>query len=131
MKRISDLDEDELAVDRLFAAVPPAAPPLGFRDEVMAALVAEQRTSWEWVVVALLALPSLAFVAWELARSGADFARAFESAIAFATSAQEDAEAFFFVDGLFVLAVALLGLASLIATHALLRRTPRRLANAR
>ncbi|MDP9265821.1 MAG: hypothetical protein M3O91_06870 [Chloroflexota bacterium] len=122
---MDDLEDDELAIDRLFAAVPPEAPPLGFRDAVMRALIAEERTSWEWIVAALLALPSFTFVAWELARSGADFARAFESAIAFATSAQGDAEAFFFVDGLFVLAVALLGLASLIATHALLRRAPR------
>ncbi len=128
---MDDLDDDEVAIDRILATVPPEAPPLGFRDAVMGTLVAEERTSWEWIVVALLAVPSFAFVAWELARSGADFARAFESAIAFATSAQEDAEAFFFVDGLFVLAVSLLGLASLIATHALLRRSPRRLTAAR
>ncbi len=131
MRRMDDLEDDELALDRLFAAVPPEAPPVGFRDAVMGALVAEQRSSWEWIVAALLALPSLVFVAWELARSGADLARAFESALAFTMSAQEDAEAFFFVDGLFVLAVALLGLASLIATHALLRRTPHRVAAAR
>jgi hypothetical protein len=123
--RMSDLAPDEYAVDRLLAAVPPVAPPIGFRDAVMRQLTATQpRTAWEWVVAAALVLPSFAFLAWDFAANGADFAEGINNALA---AAQGSAgQVFFFVDGMVVLAAALLGLGSIVAAHALLVTTSSR-----
>jgi ABC-type Fe3+ transport system permease subunit len=119
----SDLEPEERDVHYLLSAVPPQAPPVGFRDAVMRRVV-ERRVGWELLAAALLALPSLAFLARQLAESGEDFAAAFTSVV---TAASSDApSASFFIDGLTVLAVALVGVACVFAAHALVASMPGR-----
>ena len=69
---MDDLEPDERALHRVLARTPPVAPPIGFRDAVMSR-VREQRTVWEWVIAAILAVPSLAFLGWQLVENGDDF----------------------------------------------------------
>lgn len=112
-----DLAPEELSLDRVLAAAAPVAPPIGFRDAVMRQVGAERpRAMWEWVVAAALALPSLAYLVWDLAANGSDFIDGLSNAFLAAQGAQ--AEEFFFVDGLVVIAVALIGVASVVAAHA-------------
>ena len=68
---LSDLDADERELNYLLSAVPPQAPPVGFRDAVMRR-VAERRVGWELLVAALLALPSLAYLARHFDRKPVD-----------------------------------------------------------
>jgi hypothetical protein len=118
-----DLDPAERDVHLVLSAVPPQAPPLGFRDAVMRR-VSHRQVGWEWLVAALLALPSLAFLARQLSESGADFAAALANVVAAASS--ETSGAAFFIDGLTVLALALVGVACVVAAHALIAGAPRR-----
>jgi len=120
---LSDLEPDERDLHFVLSAVPPQAPPVGFRDAVMRRVV-ERRVGWEWLVAALLALPSLAFLARQIAESGEDFAAALVNVLGAASS--ETANASFFIDGLTVLAVALVGVACVFAAHALIASTPGR-----
>lgn len=115
----ADLEPEEQELHRLLASVPPVPPPLGFRDAVMRRLSPGRRSIWEGALAAALAIPSIAFIVWELAVHGADFAAGLEQAFALAGSTQ--AETFFFVDGLVVLAFAVLGAASLLGADALIR----------
>ncbi len=114
-ERTGYVDAEERELDRLLAVVPPVAPPLGLRESVVRR-VAERRALWEWLVAALLAVPSLAFLAREAVAHGDEFARAFGNVVTAASSQTSDA--FFFVDGLTVLALALLGVACAVAAHA-------------
>lgn len=107
----------ERGIDRVLAAVPPVAPPLGFRDAVMKRIRGERRSPYEWPVALALALPSLAYVAWAVATGGADLTLALENIFTLASGTGE--EAFFAVDGLLVLAFALLGIGALVGSHAL------------
>ena len=120
---LSDLEPDERDLHFVLSSVPPQAPPVGFRDRVMRRVV-EQRVGWELLVAALIALPSLAFLARQLAESGEDFAAALVNVLGAASS--ETASASFFIDGLTVLAVALVGIACVLAAHALIASTPSR-----
>ena len=120
---LSDLEPDERDLHFVLSAIPPQAPPVGFRDRVMRRVV-EQRVGWELLVAALLALPSLAFLARQIAESGEDFAAALLNVLGAASS--ETASASFFIDGLTVLAVALVGIACVLAAHALIASTPSR-----
>lgn len=115
--RPGDLEIAERAIDRVLAAVPPVAPPLGFRDAVMKRIGAEHRSPYEWPIALALALPSLAYVVWSLGQGGADIALAVENMFTLAAGAEE--QAFFAVDGLLVLAFALLGIGALVGSHAL------------
>jgi hypothetical protein len=119
----SDLEPDERDLHLVLSALPPQAPPVGFRDGVMRRVV-ERRVGWELLVAALLALPSLAFLARQIAESGDDFAAALVNIFGAATS--QTANASFFIDGLTVLAVTLVGIACVLAAHALIASTPRR-----
>lgn len=120
---LSDIDPDERDLHLVLSAVPPRAPPVGFRDRVMRRVV-ERRVGWELLVAALLALPSLAFLARQIAESGGDFAAALVNVLGAATS--DTANASFFIDGLTVLAVALVGVACVLGAHALINSTPGR-----
>jgi hypothetical protein len=120
---LSDLEPDERDLHLVLSAVPPQALPVGFRDRVMRRVV-EQRVGWELLVAALLALPSIAFLARQIAESGEDFATALVNVLGAASS--ETASASFFIDGLTVLAVALVGVACVLAAHALIASTPSR-----
>jgi hypothetical protein len=111
-----DLEPAERRMHELLAAVPPQALPLGFRDAVMREVRGKGRPAWEWVIATVLALPSLGFLAHQVATHGDEFTATLNSVMATATA--ETADAFFFIDGTTVLALALLGTASLIAAHA-------------
>jgi ABC-type Fe3+ transport system permease subunit len=117
----SDLEPDEHDLHYVLAALPPQALPVGFRDTVMRR-VADRRVGWEWLVAAVLALPSLAFLARQLAESGQDFAAALANVMTAASSGATNAS--FFIDGLTVLAVALIGIACVFAAHALIASAP-------
>jgi hypothetical protein len=117
----SDLETEERDLHFVLSAIPPQAPPFGFRDAVMRRVV-ERRVGWEWLVAALLALPSLAYLARQLAESGDDFVAALTNVVTAASSST--ASASFFIDGLTVLAVALVGVACVFAAHALMASTP-------
>jgi ABC-type Fe3+ transport system permease subunit len=117
----SDLEPEERDLHYVLAALPPQALPVGFRDAVMRR-VADRRVGWEWLVAAVLALPSLAFLARQLAESGQDFAAALNNVMTAASS--DTTNASFFIDGLTVLAVALVGIACVLAVHALIASAP-------
>ena len=84
----------------------------------------ERRVTWELLVAALFALPSVAYLIRLVLVHGEDFAQAMANVVTAASS--ETSDAFFFVDGLTVIALALLGLACAFAAHALVVQTPRR-----
>jgi hypothetical protein len=119
----TDLDADEFELDAILARVPPQAPPIGFRDRVMARLE-ERRVLWEWLVAALFAVPSLAYLGRLVIVHGQEFVNAIGNVMTAASS--ETSDAFFFVDGLAVLALALLGIACAVAAHALFVSEQRR-----
>ncbi|MGH2491372.1 MAG: hypothetical protein ACRDF9_07670 [Candidatus Limnocylindria bacterium] len=120
---LADLEPEEFDAHAVLSAIPPQAPPLGFRDAVMRR-VSHRHVGWEWLVAALLALPSAAFLARQISESGADFAAALTNVLAAASS--DAAGAAFFIDGLTVLAFALIGVACVVAAHALIAGAPRR-----
>ena len=111
-----DLEPAERHTQELLASVPPRALPLGFRDAVMRQVAGARPSAWEWIVAAALALPSLGYLVHQFVTHGDEFAEALNNVTAAASA--DTAEAFFFIDGATVLALALLGLASLIAAHA-------------
>ena len=112
-----DLEPGEMELHRLLAGVPPQALPFGFRDELMSRL-RSRRVVWELIVALLFAVPSLAFLTRQVLVHGDDFMQAIGNVITAASS--ETTDAFFFVDGLTVIALALLGIACAFAAHALL-----------
>ena len=119
--RPDDLEPGERDLHRLLSALPPLAPPVGFRDAVMSK-IGERRVTWEWVVAAMFALPSLAFLIRQFAVHADEYARAFSNLVNAASG--DGSDAFFFVDGLTVIAFALLGLACAVAAHALVVSAP-------
>lgn len=121
-----DLEPDERRTQALLGNVPPRALPLGFRDAVMRQIAGGRPSVWEWVIAAALAVPSLGFLAHQLTTHGDEFAAAFNNVTAAAST--DAAEAFFFIDGATVLALVLVGVASLIAAHAAFAAPSRRAA---
>ena len=123
-----DLEEEERELDRLLAAAPPAPLPVGFRDAVLSRLRSEPRVTREWIVAALFAIPSLVYLGRLVLVYGDDVLAAIGNVVTAAST--DTSDAFFFVDGLTVIALALLGLASAVAAHALIVTNPgsRRLA---
>ncbi len=114
---LPDLEPEERALHRILAAIPPQPVPMGFRDGVMSRITNERHVAWEWIVAAVIAIPNLVFLARQVIVHGQDFAQALAN-IATAASA-DTADAFFFVDGLTVVALALLGISCAVAAHAL------------
>ena len=123
-----DLDPDEADLDRVLSSARPAALPIGFRDAVMARLGGGRPVVWEWIVAALFAVPSVAYLGRLILVHGDDVMAAVGNVIAAAST--DTTDAFFFVDGLTVIALALLGVACAFAAHALVTSAPdtRRLA---
>jgi hypothetical protein len=111
-----DLDPSERDLDRLLLSAPPMPLPLGFRDRVMTQL-RTRGVAWEWMVAALFAVPSVVYLANLVVVHGQDFAQALGNVVTAASS--DTSDAFFFVDGLTVIALALLGIACAFAAHAL------------
>jgi hypothetical protein len=124
-----DLEPAERLTHLLLSAVPPRTLPLGFRDEVMRRVGPRGAAAWEWIAAAVLALPALAYIAVELATQGEELSSALNNVIGAAGA--DNAEAFFFVDGSMVLALTVLGIASLIAAHAAIVSPARRTASRR
>jgi len=124
-----DLEPAERGTHELLASVPPRALPLGFREAVMRQVAGRGRMTWEWIVAAALALPSLTFLGHQLSAYGDDFSAALNNVIM--TAAADSADAFFFIDGATVLALVLVGTASLIAAHAAIAAPGRRIATGR
>lgn len=120
---LSDLEADERDLHLILSALPPQAPPVGFRDAVMRRVV-ERRVGWEWLIAMLLALPSLAYLARQLAEGGEELATALVNVVTASSGGAADAS--FFIDGLTVLAVALVGIACVFAAHALIAGAPSR-----
>lgn len=111
-----DLEPDERDLDRMLASVPPMPLPIGFRDQVMAR-IAQRGVTWEWIVAGLFAVPSAGYLVRLVMVHGEDFTQALGNVVTAAASPTSDA--FFFVDGLTVFALALLGIACAVAAHAL------------
>ena len=121
MSTRADLEPDERDLDRLLSSVPPTPLPIGFRDAVMDR-VQTRGVTWEWIVAVLFALPSVAYLARLVMVHGEEFAQALGNVVTAASS--ETTDAFFFVDGLTVIALALLGIACALAAHALFATGP-------
>lgn len=121
-----DLEPAERQTQELLAGVPPQVLPIGFRDAVMRQVAATKPKAWEWIIAAALAIPSIAFLVHEHATHGDEFAAALNNVMA--AAAAETADAFFFIDGATVLALTLVGIASLIAAHAVITGPGRRTA---
>jgi len=118
---VNDETRTERAFTELFERLPLEPTPRGFRDAVMARLRRERSWRWEWIVAAAVALPNLIFLLWEFADDGDAFANAFGSVAAALLGIETwDAGASVYVDGFVLVAVALVGLAALLVTHALL-----------
>lgn len=118
---MDDLAPEEQALHRVLTAVRPEPLPVGFRDAVMRSISPERGVAWEWIVAAALAIPSFGYLIWAVAAHGADLAAGADRVFAAAQGLEDASGAAFFIDGLLVIAVALVGLSSLIAAHAMLR----------
>jgi hypothetical protein len=123
---MNDLGPDELAIHRLLSAVRPAPLPIGFRDAVMRQVREDgAATRWEWVFSAILAIPSLAYLALRIGSSGAELGASISAILVAAQGLDAAAGATFAVDGLAVVSLALLGMGSAVAAHAMLREPKR------
>jgi len=118
---MDDLEPKERPLHRVLSAVRPEPLPVGFRDAVMTRITADQGVAWEWIAAAALAIPSLGYLLWAVLRHGADLAAGLDRVLAAAQGLEDASGTAFFVDGLLVVSVALVGLGSLIAAHAMLR----------
>lgn len=118
---MNDETRTERALTELFHRLPLESTPLGFRGAVMARIRRERSWRWEWIVAAIVALPNVLFLLWAFAENSDEFAGAFGS-IAGALLGIEtwDPGTTVYVDGFVLVAVALVGLAALLVTHALL-----------
>lgn len=119
---MNDLESDELEIHQLLSAVRPAALPLGFRDAVMRQVRDEgPATRWEWLFAAVLALPSLAYLVWTLAVHGTEVGASLNAIIVAAQGLDPTTGADVVVDGLAVISLALVGIGSAVAAHAMLK----------
>ncbi len=121
---LPDLEPAEAALHRVLSAIPPQPLPVGFRDAVMARITKGRGVAWEWIIAAVIAIPNVVFLARQLVVHGQDFTQAIGNIMTAAST--DTADAFFFVDGLTVVALALLGISCAVAAHALsVTSTPR------
>ncbi|MDP9321539.1 MAG: hypothetical protein M3P16_10650 [Chloroflexota bacterium] len=119
---MNDLDRDELEIHQLLSAAKPASPPIGFRDAVMRRVRSDgPATRWEWVFAAVLALPSLAYLVWGLTAHGAELGASISAILVAAQGLDQTSGADIVVDGLVVISLALVGIGSAVAAHAMLR----------
>lgn len=120
---MNDLEDDELAVHRLLSAVKPEPLPIGFRDSVMRQVRNDGAPAvWEWFVATAFAVPGLAYLAWQLFSNGAELAASLSSILTAAAGLDLGGDgAEIAIDGLAVMSFALVGVASVLAAHAMLR----------
>lgn len=120
---MNELEPDELDVDRMLSAAKPASLPIGFRDGVMARIRNDGApTRWEWIFAAILALPSLAYLVWGLTAHGTELGGSLSAILVAASGLDQTTGADVVVDGLAIVSLALLGVGSAVAAHAMLRR---------
>jgi hypothetical protein len=121
---MNDLDHDELEIHALLSAAKPATLPIGFRDAVMERVRSDGTpTRWEWLFAAALALPSLAYLAWGLVAHGAELGASISAILVAAQGLDQTSGADVVVDGLAIISLALVGIGSAVAAHAMLRGT--------
>ena len=121
---MDDLDREELDVHRLLSAVKPEPLPIGFRDSVMRHVRNEGPSAvWEWLIAAAFAVPGLAYVAWRLAANGGELAASLSLILTAAAGIDLTGNADVAIDGLAIMSFALVGVASVLAAHAMLRGT--------
>ena len=119
---MNDLDHDELEIHALLSAAKPATLPIGFRDAVMERVRGDgPATRWEWIFAAALALPSLAYLAWGLVAHGAELGASISAILVAAQGLDQTSGADVVIDGLAVISLALVGIGSAVAAHAMLR----------
>lgn len=111
---------NERALTELLQRLPSEPPPRGFRDAVMSRIARPRRHRWEWVIAAAVAIPNLIFLTWQLLEHGDELAIALTSLTDTLLGVQEwDPSASLYVDGMLLLAVALVGVGGLLVTHVL------------
>jgi len=121
---MNDLERDELDVHELLSAAKPAPLPIGFRDTVMSRIRNDGApTRWEWIFAAILALPSLAYLVWGLTAHGTELGASLSAIFVAASGAEQASGADVVVDGLAIISLALVGIGSAVAAHAMLRAT--------
>ena len=121
---MNDLDHEELELHRVLSAARPASLPIGFRDAVMSRVRGDgTATRWEWIFAAILALPSLAYLGWGLIAHGSELGASISAILVAAQGLDQTSGADVVVDGLAVISLALLGIGSAVAAHAMLRGT--------
>ena len=121
---MNDLQPDELAVHGLLSAVRPEPLPIGFRDSVMRQVRNDGApAAWEWLVAAAFAVPGLAYLAWRLAANGGELASSLSSILSAAAGIDLGGSADVAIDGLAIMSFALVGVASILAAHAMSRGT--------
>src|SRR4029077_15269380 len=121
---MNDLEDDELEIHRLLSAARPASLPVGFRDGVMERVRGDgPATRWEWVFAAVLALPSLAYLIWGLVAHGGELGASLSAILGAAQGLDQTTGVDVVVDGLAIISLALLGIGSPVAAHAMLRGT--------
>lgn len=121
---MNDLERDELDIHALLGAARPEPLPIGFRDTVMSRIRSDGApTRWEWIFAAILALPSLAYLGWGLAAHGAELGASISAILVAAQGLDQTSGADVVVDGLAIVSLALVGLGSAVAAHAMLRGT--------
>ena len=119
---MNDLDREEQAVHRLLSAVKPEPLPLGFRDDVMRRVRGDRASAgWEWLIAAAFALPGLTYLTWRLAMNGGELVASLTSILTAAAGVDLTGSADIAIDGLAVMSFALVGVASVLAAHAMLR----------
>jgi hypothetical protein len=119
---MNDLDRDELEIHQLLSAARPAPLPIGFRDAVMGRIRSDRpATQWEWIFAAVLALPSLAYLIWGLTAHAAELGASLSAILVAAQGLDQASGADIVVDGLAVISLALVGIGSAVAAHAMLR----------
>jgi len=117
-----DLEPEEQRVDRLLSAVRPEPLPVGFRDSVMRRVRSEGAPAvWEWLVAAAFAVPGLAYLAWRIATNGGEMTASLASIVTAAAGVDLTGTTVVAIDGLAIMSFALVGIASVLAAHAMLR----------
>lgn len=119
---MNDLQPEELDLHALLSAAKPAPLPIGFRDGVMSRIRSDGApTRWEWVFAAVLALPSLAYLLWGLTAHGTELGASISAILVAAQGLDQTSSADVVIDGLTIVSLALVGIGSAVAAHAMLR----------
>lgn len=123
---MNDLDPDELQIHRLLGAARPEPLPIGFRDAVMQRVRNDGTPSrWEWIFAGILAIPSFGYLALRALSSGQELGASISAILVAAQGLEATSGADVVVDGLAVISLALVGIGSAVAAHAMLRAPER------